>query len=303
MPRKQVGVHAALVLVGAVVLASAASGQQTDWARIDHVLGRSGSALAGGVVKYGFPRTDLNVTVHGVRLRPAFALGGWVAFKDIGAGRVMAMGDLVLTESEVQHVIRALQRGGVEQTALHNHLLGETPRIMYMHVHATGDPVKIAETVRAALATTGTPLTPGGAAPIAALALDTAAIARALGVSGTVNGGVYQVGIPRRDTIRDDGHVIPPTMGVATGINFQPTGVGQAAVTGDFVLTAPEVNPVIRALSDHGIAVTALHNHMLQETPRLFFMHFWANGNAVSLARGLGAAVDQMAVRQRPGGP
>lgn len=298
MPRKQVGVHAALVLVGAVVLASAASGQQTDWARIDHVLGRSGSALAGGVVKYGFPRTDLNVTVHGVRLRPAFALGGWVAFKDIGAGRVMAMGDLVLTESEVQHVIRALQRGGVEQTALHNHLLGETPRIMYMHVHATGDPVKIAETVRAALATTGTPLTPGGAAPIAALALDTAAIARALGVSGTVNGGVYQVGIPRRDTIRDDGHVIPPTMGVATGINFQPTGVGQAAVTGDFVLTAPEVNPVIRALSDHGIAVTALHNHMLQETPRLFFMHFWANEKLDKQLTGLQAALSHVAVQK-----
>ena len=258
--------------------------------------------LAGSVVKYGFPRTDLRVTVQGVRLKPAFALGGWVAFRDIGAGRAMAMGDLVLTESEVEPVIRALQRGGVEQTALHNHLLGETPRILYMHVHAMGDPVKIAQAIRGALATTKTPLTPRAGPPAAAPDLDTAAIARALGVSGAMNGGVYQVGIPRRDTVRAEGNVIPPTMGVATGINFQPTGKGRAAVTGDFVLAASEVNPVIRALTDHGIAMTALHSHMLQEQPRLFFMHFWGDGDAVALARGLAAALDRMAVR-RPGAP
>jgi hypothetical protein len=299
---KHASARIAFVLVGLAVLASAAIAQQPDWANVDRTFGRKGSALAGGVVKYGFPRTDLRVTVQGVRLKPAFALGGWVAFRDIGAGRAMAMGDLVLTESEVEPVIRALQRGGVEQTALHNHLLGETPRILYMHVHATGDPVKIAQAIRGALAATKTPLTPRAGPPAAAPDLDTAAIARALGVSGAMNGGVYQVGIPRRDTVRTEGNVIPPTMGVATGINFQPTGKGRAAVTGDFVLAASEVNPVIRALTDHGIAMTALHSHMLQEQPRLFFMHFWGDGDAVALARGLAAALDRMAVR-RPGAP
>jgi len=299
---KHASARIAFVLVGLAVLASAAIAQQPDWANVDRIFGRNGSALAGGVVKYGFPRTDLRVTVKGVRLKPAFALGGWVAFKDIGAGRAIAMGDLVLTESEVEPVIRALQRGGVEQTALHNHLLGETPRILYMHVHATGDPGKIAQAIRGALATTKTPLTPRAGPPAAAPDLDTAAIARALGVSGAMNGGVYQVGIPRRDTVRDEGNVIPPTMGVATGINFQPTAKGRAAVTGDFVLAASEVNPVIRALTDHGIAMTALHSHMLQEQPRLFFMHFWGDGDAVALARGLAAALDRMAVR-RPGAP
>ena len=302
MTGKHASARIAFVLVGLAVLASAAIAQQPDWANVDRIFGRNGSALAGGVVKYGFPRTDLRVTVKGVRLKPAFALGGWVAFKDIGAGRAIAMGDLVLTESEVEPVIRALQRGGVEQTALHNHLLGETPRILYMHVHATGDPGKIAQAIRGALATTKTPLTPRAGPPAAAPDLDTAAIARALGVSGAMNGGVYQVGIPRRDTVRDEGNVIPPTMGVATGINFQPTAKGRAAVTGDFVLAASEVNPVIRALTDHGIAMTALHSHMLQEQPRLFFMHFWGDGDAVALARGLAAALDRMAVR-RPGAP
>jgi Domain of Unknown Function (DUF1259) len=294
----------ALVLLVAMLSSSSAFAQQPEWGRIDAILGRKGSALSGGVVKYGFPRTDLAVTARGVRLKPAFALGGWLAFEGIGGGRVQAMGDLVLAESEVEPMIVALERGGVEVTALHNHLLGERPRIMYMHVHATGDPLKIAQAVHAALATAHIPLAAGRAGPSGGpLDLDTAAIVRALGARGTVNGGVYQVGIPRRDTIRVDGTVIPPAMGVATGLNFQPTGRGGAAVTGDFVLTASEVNPVIRALSDNGIAVTAVHTHMLTEEPRLFFVHILAIGNAAALAQGLGRALDEMAVRRNAGSP
>lgn len=288
----------------AAVVASVASGQQPSgsgtWAAVTQAIGRSGTLLAGGVMKYGFPRSDLHVTVGDVSVKPALALGGWVAFEMTGPGRAMAMGDLVLTPEEVGPVMQALQSGGVEQTALHNHLLGEHPRLMYMHVMGMGDPVKIATAIRDALKLTGTPA-PASNAPGAvagAIDLDTAAIARALGRSGAVVGGVYQVGVPRAERITDAGAVIPPTMGVATGINFQPIGGGRAAITGDFVLLPNEVNPVIRALMSHGIQVTAIHSHMLDERPRIFFMHFWATGNAVALARGVRSALDLMRGRQ-----
>jgi hypothetical protein len=283
-------------------LASAAGAQQTaragDWAAVDQALGRKGAAQPAGVMKYGFPRSDLHVTAGGVEVKPALALGSWVAFEPVDGGRAMLMGDLVLTEDEVGPAMQALQRGGVEQSALHNHLLGESPHVLYMHVSAIGDAAALARTVHDALATTHTPLgAPASPAAAAAIDLDTAAIAHALGASGQVNGGVYQVSVPRRETIRMGGHVVPPSMGVATGINFQPTGGGKAAITGDFVLTAGEVSPVIRALREHGIAPTALHSHMLGEEPRLYFMHFWANDDAATLARGLRAALDRMATK------
>jgi hypothetical protein len=265
----------------------------------------------GNVLRFGFPRSDLHVMAAGVAIRPALALGSWVAFKRIGTAAnspAIAMGDLVLAEDEVAPVMQALQQGGVEQTALHNHLLHESPHVMYMHIMAHGDAVKIATAIRAALGASATPLptstTANGAAsaspaaPPGSLDLDTARIARALGASGKVNGGVYQVSVPRAGRVTDHGVEIPPSMGVATGINFQPTGAGKAAITGDFVMIASEVNPVIRALRQHGIEVTALHSHMLTESPRLLFMHFWANDDAVKLASGLGAALDQMAVRR-----
>ena len=264
------------------------------WTAVDRALGRPGAVQPGGVRKYGFPRSDLHVTVDGVQLRPALALGSWVAFRYVGGGNAMAMGDLVLTENEVGPVMRALQQGGVEQTALHNHLLHESPRVMYMHILAHGSAGRIAQAIRSALGTTATPLgAPPAPGPSPAIDLDTAAIARAIGVAGAVNGGVLQFGVPRRETIREGAEVIPPAMGVATSINFQPTGGGRAAVTGDFVMRAGEVNRVIRALQQGGIAVTGLHSHMLTETPRLFFMHYWANGDAVALARTLRAALDQ----------
>ena len=271
-------------------------GAQTPLAGVAEALGRAGAEQPGGVVRFSFPRSDLTVTVNGVTLKPALALGSWVAFEPMGAHDAMAMGDLVLLESEVGDVMRALQAGGVEQTALHNHVLGESPRVMYMHVSAHGDPVKIAQTIGAALGTTKTPLgTPAAPAASSAAELDTAGIAAALGVTGKLNGVVYQVSVPRREKIMERGHEVPPSMGVATAINFQPTGSGKAAITGDFVMRAEEVNAVIRALQAHGITPTALHSHMLDESPRLFFMHFWANDDAGSLAKGLRAALDKTA--------
>lgn len=263
------------------------------WAAVDTVLGRRGASQAGGVVRYSFPRSDLRVSVDGVAIRPALALGSWVAFRNVGGGHVMAMGDLVLAEHEVNGVIDALQSGGVEQSALHNHLLAETPSTMYLHIAAHGDAAAIARTVRAALQRTGTPLDTAGPGAPPPLALDTAAVTAALGHGGKATGGVWQVSVPRRETIREGRRVVPPAMGLGTALNFQPTENGRAAITGDFVMTGTEVNHVIRALRAHGIGITALHSHMIGEAPRLYFMHFWAHDDAVKLARGLRAALDE----------
>jgi len=262
---------------------------EIDWALVDSVMGRTAAVQAGDVHRYGMPRSDLKVMVGNVTLRPAFALGSWIAFAAAPDGAI-AMGDLVLTEDELGPVTRALHDGGVDQTAIHHHILHEAPRVLYTHVHAHGDPLAIAATIRRAIALTGTPA-PSAAAPPAPLDLDTAAVATALGYDGRVNGEVLQFGVPRSEAIHSGGMEIPPTMGLGTAINFQPLGGGRAAITGDFVMLATEVNPVIKTLGEHGITVTSLHNHMLDEDPRLFFMHFWATDDAVALARGLRAAL------------
>jgi hypothetical protein len=282
-----------------VVISSQSAAQSPSWTATETAFGRAGVPQGGDVMRFNFPRTDLSVTTGGVILKPAFALGSWTAMLPIGGGQVMAMGDLVLLDSEIPGVMSALQAGGVEQSALHNHLLNETPHVMYMHISAHGDPVKIATTIRAALAQSATPLgTPSPAAAPSAADLDTAGIAKALGVSGKLNGVVYQVSVPRSEAISEMGHVLPPSLGIATAINFQPTGGGRAAITGDFVLRGTEVNPVIRALRQSGIAVAALHSHLIDEEPRLYFMHFWANDDAVKLARGLGAALQLTASKR-----
>lgn len=277
----------------ACVVAGTAAAQQPSWTAVESIMGRPAVMQAGDVARFNFPRTDLTVTAGGVTLKPAFALGGWVAFKNFGSETVV-MGDLVLLDAEVPAVMTALQAGGVEQSALHNHLLGESPHVMYMHIMAHGDAAKIATTIHSALATSSTPLgRPGPATPPNAAGLDTGGIVRTLGVAGKLNGVVYQVGVPRSETITEMGHALPASMGLATSINFQPTGGGKAAVTGDFVLRGTEVNPVIRALQSAGITPAALHSHLIDEEPRVYFMHFWGNDDAVKLARGLRAALDQ----------
>jgi len=267
---------------------------RTDWKDVDAALGKSGMIQPGDVYKVSFPRSDLDVTVGDVHVRPALALGSWVAFIDTGS-TAMVMGDLVLLESEVNDVIAALRIGVIEQTALHNHLLGESPHVMYLHFGGHGDAVALARTLHAALARTRTPMAAPSSTP-PSVDLPTADLDRIIGVSGKSNGGVYQFSVPRSERILDHGMVIPPSAGVATAINFQPTGSGRAAISGDFVMRANEVNSVIGALHDGGIAVTALHSHMLTEEPRLFFMHFWANDDAVKLATALRVALDRMRV-------
>jgi hypothetical protein len=264
-----------------------------EWKPVEQAMGKAGAMQPGDVFKFSFPRSDLKVTAAGVKIKPALALGSWVAFKKMG-DQAMAMGDLVLTEDEVNPVMMKLQQEGIEQTALHNHVLSESPRVMYMHISAHGDAVKIAQGIHAALALSKTPLgAVAASAPAQDLEIDTKQLDRIIGYAGKANGGVYQFSVPRGEKIMESGMEVPPSMGVATAINFQPTGGGKAAITGDFVMTASEVNPVIRALRENGIEVTALHSHMLTEEPRLFFMHFWANNEAVRLARGIRAALDK----------
>jgi Domain of Unknown Function (DUF1259) len=284
-------------------LAAQKKAPPADWTNVEATLARKGTPQTGDVMRFSFPRRDLRVTVDGVAIRPALALGSWVAFKRVGGGKTMAMGDLVLLDSEVNDVVSALQQGGVQQTALHNHILSGSPHTMYLHILGHGEESMIAATIRTALEKSKTPLDTFSAPP-PALELDTVAIANALGYPGRPSGGVYQVGVPRAETIREGGTEVPASMGVATAINFQSTGNGRAAITGDFVMRGPEVNKVIRVLRQNGIAITALHSHLIDESPRLYFMHFWANDDAVTLARGLRAALDQTNVqRPRPVAP
>jgi len=287
MNRMVIGIISLLAL-GACTSASAAD---IDWSKIDQAIGKKGSEQPGGVHKYGLPRSDLQVTVDGVAIKPALALGSWLAFQPAGDG-AMFMGDLVLTDTEISPVMQRLLEGGVEITAVHNHLLRTSVPVFYMHVGGHGDPVKLAEALHAGLALSKTPLTQAPASQAAApLELDTAAIEKVLGYKGTVNGGVYQFSIPRAETVSEGGMNIPPSMGTATAVNFQPTGGGKAAITGDFVLLGSEVNPILRTLRQHGIEVTALHSHMIDDSPHLFFMHFWANDDAQRLAGALRTAL------------
>ena len=288
-----------LLVASLCLLAWGATQAQTQndsiatWKPVEAALGRAGQLQPGDVYKFSMPRKDMKVVKAGVTVAPGLALGSWLAFKTMG-GQTMVMGDLVLTEEEIEPVMLKLQQEGIEQTAIHNHLLGESPRVIYMHIEGHGDAAALAKSLAAALALTKTPASASGASAAASqpLDLDTAQIDKTLGYTGKPSGGILQFSIPRAEKIMEEEMEIPPAMGTATAINFQPTGQGKAAISGDFVLLASELNPVIHALRTNGIDVTAMHNHMLNDQPHLYFIHFWANDDAVKLAHGLRAAID-----------
>jgi hypothetical protein len=266
----------------------------SNWKAIEGAMGRTGQIQPGDVIRFSMPRQDLHVVLGEVAIKPGLALGSWAAFKREG-GEAMVMGDLVLTEDEVEPVMMKLQEGGIHESAVHNHLMGESPRVMYMHIASHGDAIRMAKAIHEALAITKTPgpaAIPASETP-ADLGFDQKRVEQILGRAGKLNGGILQFGVPRAETITDSGMAVPPSMGVATALNFQSTGNGKAAITGDFVVLGSEVNAVIKTLRENGIAVTALHSHMLMEDPRLFFMHFWANDDAAKLATGLRAALDK----------
>src|SRR6478609_6304232 len=285
-----------LMLVAAMAFPALAKAADIDWKKVDAALGKT-AAVSGDVHRYGLPRSDLKVTLDGVAIKPALALGGWVAFAPMHGG-VMVMGDLVLLETEIAPVMSKLLDGGLDITAVHNHVLRASPATFYMHVGGHGDPEKMAAVIRSALAASKTPFDPPPttAGPAPAVDLDTAKLDQIIGVKGTSVGGVYQFGVPRRDPPTESGMPVTGPLGGANAVNFQPTGNGKAAITGDFLVTGDEVNPLIRALRAGDIEVTAIHSHMLDEQPRMFFIHFWANDDALKLARGIRAALEKTAI-------
>jgi Domain of Unknown Function (DUF1259) len=300
-PQEKIMKHfsALLTFCASLLITLPAHAADIDWKKVDAALGKT-ATVSGEVHRYGLPRSDLHVTLDGVAIKPALALGGWVAFAPMH-GQAMVMGDLVLLETEITPVMTKLMDSGLEITAIHNHILRASPATFYMHVAGHGDPEKMAAAIRAALSSESkTPFDPPATTTAAApsLDLDTAKIDEAMGAKGTVNGGVYQFGIPRREPATEGEMQVTTALGGANAINFQPTGGGKAAITGDFLVTGNEVNPLIRALRAGDIEVTAIHSHMLDEQPRMFFIHFWANDDAVKLARNVRTALDKTAVAQ-----
>jgi hypothetical protein len=267
--------------------------QGVTTATIDQALGRSGQKT-GDVYRVSFPRTDLHVSVHGVAIKPGLALGSWAAF--LGSDDdAMVMGDLVLLEGELNPVMAKLRSSGFEITAVHNHLMEETPKILYMHYMGHGPAAQLATSLRAALSVSKTPLEkPATAAEEPAPPAWVKAVEDAVGRKGTFKGGVLSYGVPRGESITMAGMTIAPAAGVGEAINFQAADSGNVATTGDFVLVADEVNPVISELQGHAISVTALHSHMLTEQPRLFFMHFWSVGSPESVGAGIKAALSKV---------
>jgi hypothetical protein len=285
-----------VALVTTVAFPALSNAADIDWKKVDVALGKT-AAVSGEVHRYGLPRSDLHVTLDGVAIKPALALGGWISFTP-GHGEAMVMGDLVLLDSEITPVMTKLLDGGLDITAVHNHILRASPATFYMHVGGHGDPVKMATVIRSALSASGTPFDPPAttAGPAPAIDLDTGKLDQIMGVKGSAVGGVYQFGVPRRDPAIESGMPVNGPLGGANAINFQPTGNGKAAITGDFLVTGNEVNPLIRALRAGDIEVTAIHSHMLDEQPRMFFIHFWANDDAEKLARNVRAALETTAI-------
>jgi Domain of Unknown Function (DUF1259) len=261
--------------------------QQIDSNAINKVFGKQGT-VTGNVYKISYPRSDLTVKVNGFTVAPGLALGTWVGIIQMD-NEGMMMGDLVLLDSEVPKVIKKLVEENLQVTAIHNHLINETPAIKYVHFHGKGDPVTLAKEIKSVLQVTATPLKEP--AKMQTTQIDWSKVTGILG-TGKQNGKLLQYSFPRNEKLTESGMDMPPSMGMATAINFQIDG-NRAATTGDFVLLADEVNPVVKALIENGITPTAIHTHMLNDEPHLFMMHFWAIGDPEKLATGLKAALDK----------
>jgi len=285
-----------VIIVVATSASAALRSQDIDWSAVEEALGRPAQTMAGDVFRIGMPRTDLKVTVEDVPVQAGFALGSYAAFKQYDDG-TMVMGDLVLLDQEVNGVMSGLFDHGFQVTALHNHVNNMSPHVMYMHYEGMGDPIELAAGLHDALSASATPLSPASPPPPptqpSGPQLDAGLLDGILGYAGRLNGSVEQFGVPRTATITEMGHELVPAQGVTTALNFQPTSPSTAAITGDFVLLASEVNAAASTLRANGIEVTAVHQHHLGEEPRLFYMHFWANNDPATLARGLRAALDQ----------
>ena len=261
--------------------------QSKDSSKLEKIMGKKG-IVKDNIVRFNFPRTDLDVKVGDITIEPAFALTTWVAFQTM-MKTSMVMGDLVLLENEALKVIPSLISSGIHVTAIHNHLLTEKPKIIDSHIEAVGNAEQLCEKIKNILSLTNTPLT-NSSQSNNNIEIDWSNVEKTIGYTGNKNGNIISFGIPRKETIKENKMILPPIMGTAISINFQKVG-DSAIVTGDFVLLAKEVEPVEDALTKAGIVVTALHTHMITEQPKLYFMHFWANSDPVKLADGLKTAI------------
>ena len=276
-----------------LVFASCCFAARSPWEKIERIFNKKGT-LKGDVYKIAFPRSDLDVSVGEIKLSPNLALTNWLAFKTIPKG-VMMMGDLVLLESDIKGVEFILDSAGIDITALHNHIVGESPKLMYMHISGHGDASALAAAMKNVFSAIGVPIEEDAPPPSTT---DWAAVDSILGAKGTTKGEVIQYSIPRPDKVLQDGMEIPPYMGTAIAINLQKVD-DKAVATGDFVLLSGEIKPVIRTLVKGGILVTAVHNHMLNESPRLFFVHFWGFDDPLRLAETLKAVLKELGNEQR----
>ena len=284
-----------LLLFSFVVRAAGLAAQQPTgaWDAVARALGKPVPA-AGETYRATFPRSDLHVRVGSVAVEPALALTSWAGFAG-PPDSCDVMGDLVLGEQEVPLVVAALLDRGIEVTALHHHLFAETPRVFYVHFHGRGDGVALATKLKEVLALTATPLGTMPPTPTTrnGASLDTAAVFAALGAHGRLAGDVAQVSVPTSGSQATlDGRPIPAALGMNTAINLEPFAPGRSAAAGDFVLTSDRLRGVLRALTTASIRVTAVHNHMVGESPRVFFVHFWGEGDPVVLAQELRKALD-----------
>ncbi|GAA2265237.1 hypothetical protein GCM10010145_43150 [Streptomyces ruber] len=275
--------------------------RSADWAEVAEALGRPGD-MRRFMYHTALPRRDLTVFSHGVRIDPALALGTHLAFVRYADRSTLLMGDAVVTERELQSFVDVAQEHGIRQTAVHKHLLAHRPDVWWVHLHAHGhDPVALAHGLRAAFDRTGTPPPGRPSRRARPVALDTAAIDAAMGVEGVHDGEVYKSTYVRRETVTDGRLALPAGLGSTTSASFQPLGGGRAALSGDLAMTADEVHPALVALRRGDIDLVEVHHHHLTDEPRLFFVHFWAVGDAVGLAGAVRRAVDTTDVVPMPG--
>ena len=273
-----------------LLLAHSAHAQGAPWDRVGRVLQAPPTSITGGV-RYNLPRADLTVRVGDVVVAPALALVSWVGFGVVGPDTVV-MGDLVVTAKELRGVLAQLAADGIAVTAVHNHLVGEMPHVTYVHYEGHGSPLVLAEGLASVLGRTGVPRPVRPAAP-APVSIDTALVFRELGARGRANGAVVQVGfVLVSDTVRLRGHAVPAALAYGTPINVQAVSASRAVATGDFAITAARVDAVLDALARGGITATAVHSHLVGETPPLYYVHFWGDGPLADVVRGLRAALD-----------
>ena len=286
-----------LTLVIALGFAGAVAAQDmpADYAAVLKTIGKQGD-FKDGVLKVNVPRSDLKVTVDGIATPTPFGFGGWFALSKGNGGNDVMMGDLVLTEQEVNPVMSAILQNGLEVTALHNHFFYDSPRIFYMHVHGSGRAADIATKIAPALALIGKGPAPAATAPGRALTgtLNTDQLAKIIGTPGDKNGDVYKITIGRPDMpIKEMGATINARMGLNTWAAFYG-GDAEAVVAGDVAMKANEVTPVLKALRDNGIEVVAIHHHMTGTEPTVYFLHYWGKGPAEKLANGVKAAIGKI---------